>query len=334
MRSITKLLRWPALLALALAVLLPAGRSGPGGRRDAHRLRRHRLGRDPRLPDRHRACEGARRRRRGDLLQVGGSRRSGGGRRPGRHRGRHALRAAPEGQGADPDLLPARQPALLPDGRHREVPELGGSRRRGGRGPLARLRHRGDHEPDGAAPRHHLQQHELRAGLGGARRRHAPGQHPRHHRRCRQSPGAAGEGRRPLRGAADGGRQRQRRGALRQRELSPGERRCRSTSWSRSCSRRGARSTRTRATWSRSASSTTCCPTCRRSSRRRSCPTTRRPRRPAPSPTTAGGEAAAKDDFEFYALAGQLEGDPAELKVEDFWDLGPLQRALDKLGQA
>jgi ABC-type nitrate/sulfonate/bicarbonate transport system substrate-binding protein len=32
-----------------------------------------------------------------------------------------------------------------------------------------------------------------------------------------------------------------------------------------------------------------------------------------------GGEPAAKEDFEFYAEAGQLKGDPADLKVEDFW---------------
>ena len=40
-----------------------------------------------------------------------------------------------------------------------------------------------------------------------------------------------------------------------------------------------------------------------------------------------GGEAAAKDDFEFYHAAGQLKGDPASLKVEDFWDLAPSQAA-------
>ena len=42
-----------------------------------------------------------------------------------------------------------------------------------------------------------------------------------------------------------------------------------------------------------------------------------------------GGEPAAKDDFEFYGAAGQLEGDPASLKVEDFWILEPMQAALD-----
>ena len=40
-----------------------------------------------------------------------------------------------------------------------------------------------------------------------------------------------------------------------------------------------------------------------------------------------GGEAAARDDFEFYHAAGQLKGDPASLKVEDFWSLAPLEAA-------
>jgi NitT/TauT family transport system substrate-binding protein len=43
---------------------------------------------------------------------------------------------------------------------------------------------------------------------------------------------------------------------------------------------------------------------------------------------TQDGEAAARDDFEFYNAAGQLQGDPAELQVEDFWDLGPAKAAL------
>jgi NitT/TauT family transport system substrate-binding protein len=45
-----------------------------------------------------------------------------------------------------------------------------------------------------------------------------------------------------------------------------------------------------------------------------------------------GGEAAAKADFEFYAEAGQLEGDPATFKVEDYWDLAPLENARKALG--
>jgi NitT/TauT family transport system substrate-binding protein len=50
-------------------------------------------------------------------------------------------------------------------------------------------------------------------------------------------------------------------------------------------------------------------------------------------PNNGGGEAAVKDDFEFYGVAGQLEGDPASLKVEDFWDFAPLDRVLAKVGR-
>ena len=45
-----------------------------------------------------------------------------------------------------------------------------------------------------------------------------------------------------------------------------------------------------------------------------------------------GGVASAKVDFEFYSEAGQLEGKAETLKVEDFWDFGPLDRAQKKLG--
>jgi NitT/TauT family transport system substrate-binding protein len=37
-----------------------------------------------------------------------------------------------------------------------------------------------------------------------------------------------------------------------------------------------------------------------------------------------GGEKAAKADMEWYSKAGQLEGEPWLLKVEDFWYLEPL----------
>lgn len=50
-------------------------------------------------------------------------------------------------------------------------------------------------------------------------------------------------------------------------------------------------------------------------------------------PNNGGSEAGAKDDFAFYALAGQIEGDPASLNVADFWTFEPLNRALAKLGQ-
>ena len=38
-------------------------------------------------------------------------------------------------------------------------------------------------------------------------------------------------------------------------------------------------------------------------------------------------------DFEFYSVAGQLEGDPSELKVEDFWDFDPVNKAVEKVGK-
>jgi NitT/TauT family transport system substrate-binding protein len=47
---------------------------------------------------------------------------------------------------------------------------------------------------------------------------------------------------------------------------------------------------------------------------------------------SGGGVAAAKADFDFFTAAGQLQGDPATLKVEDYWDLGPLDAARAKLG--
>jgi len=44
-------------------------------------------------------------------------------------------------------------------------------------------------------------------------------------------------------------------------------------------------------------------------------------------PSDGGGEAAARSDFAFYSKAGQLEGAPDELQVEDFWYLEPLEKA-------
>ncbi len=49
-------------------------------------------------------------------------------------------------------------------------------------------------------------------------------------------------------------------------------------------------------------------------------------------PTDCGGEEAARTDFEFYGLVGQVEGDPTTLNVEDFWDLGPAQGAIEATG--
>lgn len=47
---------------------------------------------------------------------------------------------------------------------------------------------------------------------------------------------------------------------------------------------------------------------------------------------SGGGEEAARADFEFFTLAGQMEGNAADLKVEDYWDLGPLEAARKALG--
>ena len=46
-------------------------------------------------------------------------------------------------------------------------------------------------------------------------------------------------------------------------------------------------------------------------------------------PNDGGGESAAKNDLEFYALAGALTGD--NLKLEDFWYFAPLKAALGKV---
>jgi NitT/TauT family transport system substrate-binding protein len=47
-----------------------------------------------------------------------------------------------------------------------------------------------------------------------------------------------------------------------------------------------------------------------------------------------GGEAAAKEDFEFYHEAGQLKADPADLQVEDFWSLDQLERAVSSVKES
>jgi NitT/TauT family transport system substrate-binding protein len=47
-----------------------------------------------------------------------------------------------------------------------------------------------------------------------------------------------------------------------------------------------------------------------------------------------GGEPAAQEDFVFYGQAGQLKGDPADLKVEDFWTLEPSERALSAVEES
>jgi NitT/TauT family transport system substrate-binding protein len=47
-----------------------------------------------------------------------------------------------------------------------------------------------------------------------------------------------------------------------------------------------------------------------------------------------GGETAAREDFEFYSAAGQLKGDPADLRVEDFWSLDQLESAVSSVKES
>ena len=46
-----------------------------------------------------------------------------------------------------------------------------------------------------------------------------------------------------------------------------------------------------------------------------------------------GGVKAVKGDFEFYGFAGTIKGDTSKLTVDQFWNLAPLDKALDKLGR-
>ncbi|MBL6927618.1 MAG: ABC transporter substrate-binding protein [Rhodospirillales bacterium] len=48
-------------------------------------------------------------------------------------------------------------------------------------------------------------------------------------------------------------------------------------------------------------------------------------------PNDGGGASAARADFDFYSVAGQIKGNAADLKVEDFWYLKPLDTVLNKL---
>ncbi len=50
-------------------------------------------------------------------------------------------------------------------------------------------------------------------------------------------------------------------------------------------------------------------------------------------PDNGGGVDSVMQDFLFYTSSGTLEGDAAALKVEDFWYLDPLNRALDRVGR-
>lgn len=50
-------------------------------------------------------------------------------------------------------------------------------------------------------------------------------------------------------------------------------------------------------------------------------------------PNNGGGAERVKGDFLFYSKSGDLTGNPNDLKVSDYWDFGPLNAALKKLGR-
>ena len=97
---------------------------------------------------------------------------------------------------------------------------------------------------------------------------------------------------------------------------------------------RRARSPRTRPSRSNSATNTSCCPTSARRPMPRSPPITRRPPRPAACALNGGGADAAADDFAFFTLAGQIEGDAAlRSRSRISGTSRALDRAVAKLGK-
>jgi NitT/TauT family transport system substrate-binding protein len=48
-------------------------------------------------------------------------------------------------------------------------------------------------------------------------------------------------------------------------------------------------------------------------------------------PSDGGSATSVEEDFEFFTTSGSLEGNAADLKVEDFWYLGPANAAAAKL---
>ena len=153
-----------------------------GSQRRRHEDRFRRSARHRVYPDadRHRTHQGARRQCRTDHPQRRRPGRPGDRRRPGRCRHRHALHADPEGGRADPPVRADFDASLLPGRQWRILQDLEGSRRAGGGGAGARLRHRGGHAADGKEPRHHARQHQLCAGFGGAPQCANPGNASRH----------------------------------------------------------------------------------------------------------------------------------------------------------
>jgi NitT/TauT family transport system substrate-binding protein len=50
-------------------------------------------------------------------------------------------------------------------------------------------------------------------------------------------------------------------------------------------------------------------------------------------PNNGGSVEAVMQDFEFFTASGSLKGNAADLKVEDFWYLDPINAAVEKLGK-
>ena len=50
-------------------------------------------------------------------------------------------------------------------------------------------------------------------------------------------------------------------------------------------------------------------------------------------PNNGGSAESVKEDFVFFTTSGSLDGNAAELKVEDYWDLESIDAALEKLGR-
>lgn len=49
-------------------------------------------------------------------------------------------------------------------------------------------------------------------------------------------------------------------------------------------------------------------------------------------PDNGGSAESVLEDFTFFTTSGTLEGNAAELKVEDYWYLDPVDAAVEKLG--
>ncbi|MEM7023252.1 MAG: ABC transporter substrate-binding protein [Pseudomonadota bacterium] len=49
-------------------------------------------------------------------------------------------------------------------------------------------------------------------------------------------------------------------------------------------------------------------------------------------PANGGSAESVEEDFVFFTTSGSLEGDPATMKVEDYWYLEPVNAAVEKLG--